>query len=91
MLYALLAGLWWPAALIAVILAITGWHRTRTSANAYALLVETSTRLCARDLARRVSDGDAGRFDAQAGDRLTAALHTEPPLAAADETQATAG
>ena len=90
-LYALLAGLWWPAALIAVILAITGWHRTRTSANVYALLVETSTRLYARDLARQVSGEQPNAFDAQAGDRLTAALHTEPPLAPADENQAASG
>ena len=28
-LYLILAGLWWPAALIAIILAVTGWHWTR--------------------------------------------------------------
>jgi hypothetical protein len=80
-LYALLAGWWWPASLIAVILAVTGWHRTRTSVGAYATLLEASTRLYARDLAHHLGVDQPMSSGKQAGESLTAALHTEPPLA----------
>ena len=80
-LYALLAGLWWPAALIAVILAVTGWHRTRAGADAYATLLEASARLYARDLARHLGVDHAGSLDQQTGDSLTATLRSEPPPA----------
>ena len=80
-LYALLVGLWWPAALIAIILAVTGWHRTRAGADAYATLLEASTRLYARDLARHLGVARAQSLDQQTGDSLTATLHSEPPPA----------
>ncbi len=80
-LYLILAGLWWPAAVIAIILAVTGWHRTRTGADAYATLLEASTRLYGRDLARHLGVDHAQSLDQQTGDSLTATLHTEPPPA----------
>jgi hypothetical protein len=79
-LYALLAGWWWPASLIAIVLAVTGWYRTRIGADAYATLLEASTRLYARDLARHLGIDHTQTLD-QTGNSLTAALHTEPPLA----------
>jgi len=80
-LYALLAGLWWPAVLIAIILAITGWHRTRTGADAYATLLEAGTRLYARNLARHLGADHAQTIDQRTGDSLTDALYSEPPPA----------
>jgi hypothetical protein len=79
-LYALLAGWWWPASLIAFVLAVTGWRRTRTSADVYAALLEASTRLHAGDLAHHLGVDCSPRSGQQAFDGLTAALHTEPPL-----------
>lgn len=50
-LYALLALWWWPAALLAVILALTAWKRTRTAADTYAQLLQAASRLHFTDLA----------------------------------------
>ena len=82
-LYALLADLWWPASLIAIVLAVTGWHRTRAGADAYATLLEASTRLYARDLAHHLGVDHAQSLNQQTGDSLTATLRTEPPPAPA--------
>ena len=73
--------MWWPAALIAIIVAVTGWHRTRAGADAYATLLEASTRLYARDLARDLGVDHAQSLDQQTGDSLTAMLRSEPPPA----------
>ena len=80
-LYLILTGLWWPAALIAIILAVTGWHRTRAGTDAYATLLEAAARLYARDLARRLGIDHAQSLDQQTGDSLTATLHSEAPPA----------
>jgi len=80
-LYMILAGLWWPAALIAIILAVSGWHRTRAGADAYATLLEASTRLYARDLARHLGVDHGQSLDQQTGDSLTATLRSVPPPA----------
>jgi hypothetical protein len=80
-LYLILAALWWPAALIAIVVAVAGWHRTRLSADAYASLLEAGTRLYARDLARHLGIDHAQPLDRQAGDSITATLHSEPPPA----------
>jgi hypothetical protein len=78
-LYALLSGWWWPAALIAVLMAVTGWHRTRIGADAYATLLEASARLYIGELAHQLGVDNARSLDQQPGDSVTAALHTEPP------------
>lgn len=80
-LYALLGIWWWPAVLVAAVLAVTGWHRTRTGANAYAALLEASTRLYSRDLARQLGMHPSPSPDRMTGESLTAVLHTEPPRA----------
>jgi hypothetical protein len=80
-LYAPLVGWWWPASLIAIAVAVSGWHRTRTSADAYATLLEASSRLYARDLAHHLGVDHSQPLGQQTGDSLTAALHTQPPLA----------
>jgi hypothetical protein len=79
LLYLVLAGWWWPAALIAAVLAVTGWHRTRTAADGYAALLEASTRVYARDLARQLGLDPSSSPDQRVGESLTAVLHTEPP------------
>lgn len=80
-LYAALTGWWWPAAVIAAVLAVTGWHRTRTGVDAYAALLEASTRLYARDLARQLGLDPPPSPDRRTGESLTAVLYTEPPPA----------
>jgi hypothetical protein len=80
-LYAVMASLWWPAALIAIVLAVTGSHRTRASADAYATLLEAGTRMYARDLARQLGVDQAPSLGPQTGESLTATLHSEPPPA----------
>ncbi|MDT0461004.1 hypothetical protein RM550_35745 [Streptomyces sp. DSM 41527] len=54
LLYLPLAAWWWPAALIAVLLTLIGWARTRTATDTYALLLEATARLHTRDLADRL-------------------------------------
>jgi hypothetical protein len=80
-LYAVLIRWWWPAALIAAALAVTGWHRTRTGAAGYAALLEASTRLHLRDLASQLGLSPPPSPGQQTGERITAALHSAPPLA----------
>jgi hypothetical protein len=51
LLYAPLAGWWWPASLVSVILAFTAWRRTRDATDVYAQLLEAATRLHVTTLA----------------------------------------
>ncbi len=83
-LYLGLAVWWWPAMVIALLVGISGWRRTRTSADAYATLLEAITRLYTRELAERLGLDASGPLTAQAGDALTRLLtHSQPPLPAA--------
>ncbi|TDD38154.1 hypothetical protein E1287_06285 [Actinomadura sp. KC06] len=53
-LYVPLAVWWWPAAPIAIVIAVTARHRIRTSTNAYARFLEAATRMHATTLAVRL-------------------------------------
>ncbi|MFF2644957.1 hypothetical protein ACFVUB_34595 [Streptomyces niveus] len=60
LLYLPLTAWWWPAALITATLTLTGWARTRTATDTYALLLEATTRLHTRDLADRLGLNPTG-------------------------------
>ncbi|NBH05915.1 hypothetical protein GTY80_22005, partial [Amycolatopsis sp. SID8362] len=79
-LYLSLSYWWWPAAVIAVLLAITARTRTRTATDGYARLVEAAVRLHARDLAGQVGIDFAGPLPADAGDRFDEVFASAPPL-----------
>ncbi|WP_329568909.1 hypothetical protein [Kitasatospora sp. NBC_01266] len=49
--YAVLAGFWWPAAVIALVLWLTSWHRGRLAAAGHAELIESVVDLYLRKLA----------------------------------------
>ncbi|QHY98251.1 hypothetical protein SSPS47_24350 [Streptomyces sp. S4.7] len=61
LLYLPLTAWWWPAALITTTLTLTGWARTRTATETYALLLEATARLHTRDLADRLGLNPTGR------------------------------
>jgi hypothetical protein len=82
-LYAVLACLWWPAAIVAVVLGMTTRNRVRSATDTYALLVEATVRLQARDLAQRLGVACDGPLSTVDGDRLTDLLSSAPlPLPA---------
>jgi hypothetical protein len=77
-LYAPLTGWWWPASLLTVVLAVTGWRRTRAAASTFATLLEGTVRLYTCELARHLGVGTAGPLDQATGDSLIAVLRTKP-------------
>ncbi|WP_328842654.1 hypothetical protein [Streptomyces sp. NBC_00258] len=79
LLYLPLTVWWWPAALITATLTLTGWVRTRTATDTYALLLEASTRLHIRDLADHLGLDPTGRLAPETGDTLTHHLTPTPP------------
>ncbi|MFE3152823.1 hypothetical protein ACFXJ6_40325 [Streptomyces sp. NPDC059218] len=81
LLYLPLTVRWWPAALLACVLALTTRTRTRAAIDAYALLLEAATRLHARDLAARLGlDTAAAPLAPETADALTRYLTpTLPP------------
>ena len=79
LLYLPLALWWWPAALITAALTLTGWVRTRSAADTYALLLEAATRVHAGDLARHLGHDLPGSLTPEAGDELTRLLAPSPP------------
>lgn len=79
LLYLPLTWWWWPAAVITAVLAVIAWHRTRTTTEVYALLLEAVTRLHLKGLAEHLGIDPAGRSLADLGQTLTHHLHTQPP------------
>lgn len=82
LLYAVLAAWWWPAAPLAVALALTTRQRTRAATEGFAILLEAAVRLYSGELARHLditAAGDQPPTPQQIGDLLTRHLHTEPP------------
>ncbi|WP_336114933.1 hypothetical protein [Streptomyces sp. PTD9-10] len=77
-LYLPLALWWWPALLVAAVLALTGHHRFRAAADAYATLLEAVVRLHAADLARRFGLDCTGPLTATDGARLAELLVPRP-------------
>lgn len=75
--YLLLAVLWWPAALVALGIGLTGWTRARTAINDLAVLSEAALDLHGRLLA--VSLGIAGKdsmgpLTVDEGEQITAVI-----------------
>ncbi|MET8748097.1 hypothetical protein [Streptomyces sp. NPDC004728] len=60
LLYLALTVIWWPGLVIACVTAATAWRRTRNAADTYAQLIEASTQLHARALARQLGIGPEG-------------------------------
>jgi hypothetical protein len=79
LLYACLAGWWWPAAPTAIVLALVGWHRTRTATDTYARLLEAATRLYLSSLAEPLGIDPATTPPSALGDAITHRLHTQLP------------
>ncbi|MEO3749416.1 hypothetical protein [Streptomyces sp. B6B3] len=79
LLYLPLTAWWWPAALITTALTLTARVRTRAASHTYALLLEATTRLHARDLADRLGVDATGPLTPEVGDTLTRHLTPTPP------------
>ncbi|MFI9785993.1 hypothetical protein ACIHEI_21195 [Kitasatospora sp. NPDC051984] len=75
-LYAMLAVWWWPAAPLAVGIALTARHRLRTAAATNAVLQETMVRRYAAELARDLGLTVTGPLSKALGTRLSAELST---------------
>lgn len=78
LLYLPLTAWWWPAALITAALTLTGWARTRTATDTYALLLEATTRLHTSGLADRLGLNPTSPFTPETGDTL--GLNATGPL-----------
>ncbi|RNL82433.1 hypothetical protein [Halostreptopolyspora alba] len=72
-----LTALWWPAALVSLVLAWAGHRGTRFACDAYATVLEAVIRLHITDLARRTGVVESGVFDADTGYELTRLLRGE--------------
>ncbi|MFB6842114.1 hypothetical protein [Streptomyces sp. NPDC056361] len=79
LLYLPLTVWWWPAALLTLTLTLTARTRTHTATNTYALLLEATTRIHARDIAEHIGLDPAGSLTPEAGDALTRHLTSTPP------------
>ncbi|GAA2025803.1 hypothetical protein GCM10009839_25060 [Catenulispora yoronensis] len=88
-LYAPLTAIWWPAALVSLLLAMTARQRSRTAAEAYAQLIEATVRLHTGDLARALGIDHSGILTTQVGDALSDLLESRLPEL--DEHASTAG
>ena len=71
LLYLIAGLLWWPALLIGVVVIATGWHRIRTAADTYALLLEATVRLHGAALAKQLGVGDGALLTPKAGAAVT--------------------
>lgn len=80
LLYGAVAGMWWPAGVVAVVLVVVCRHRVRASADAYARLVEAAVRLHTRGLAQQLGMECEGPLGGDVGDRLTEVLGSAPPV-----------
>ncbi|TDO48603.1 hypothetical protein EV643_107233 [Kribbella sp. VKM Ac-2527] len=77
-LYVVLAIWWWPAALIALGVAVAALTRARTATDTYAVLLESATHLYAGDLARQLGLETSGPFTADTAAALSELLHRAP-------------
>ncbi|MEU6232190.1 hypothetical protein [Kitasatospora sp. NPDC047058] len=90
LLYLSLTAIWWPGLVIACVTAATAWRRTRGAADTYAQLIEASTQLHARALARQLGIGPEGeeRLTPETGWDLTCFLQGRSRGTVATGTQA---
>ncbi|WP_438484422.1 hypothetical protein [Streptomyces sp. S186] len=67
--FAAIAAVWWPAALIATVPALSGWRRGRAAVATYALLLESAVDVHAGDLAAKMAEGE--EWTTETGSALT--------------------
>lgn len=79
LLYAPLTAWWWPAAPLAVTLALVARHRVRTATDTYAQLLVAAVLLHAGDLAEQLRIEHSGPLDTALGEALTDHLRTSTP------------
>ncbi|MFE7514042.1 hypothetical protein ACFU8I_22870 [Streptomyces sp. NPDC057540] len=80
LLYLPLLVWWWPAAPLAVAIAVTAWRRTRTAADAWARVMDATCRLHLREAADRLGiDTTAGTAPYALGQEVTRLLEGSPP------------
>jgi hypothetical protein len=73
-LYAVLAGWWWPAAIVAVVAACLAWVRARIAISNLADLLEAAVDLHGRKLAAQLGVSCDGPLDRSTGTSITALL-----------------
>ena len=71
LLYAALASIWWPAAVLGAVISCIGWMRARGSANILAKLVESAIDLHLSDLADKLGVPTDPPVTADAGRAIT--------------------
>ncbi|MDE3720888.1 hypothetical protein PWG71_05770 [Nocardiopsis sp. N85] len=72
--------LWWyPAVIVAAVLAAVAWWRVRSAVETYAVLLEAAVRLHVADLAAQVGVEYTGPLSPAAGRALTLRLHAGVP------------
>ncbi|MFE9611251.1 hypothetical protein [Streptomyces sp. NPDC006012] len=83
LLYLPVTVMWWPAALISAVLAVSSRARTRAATGTYATLLEAAIRLHGTDLADRLGIDRSGPLTKEFGAELARHLHTDPPARSA--------
>lgn len=79
-LYALLAFVWWPSGVIALLLGAAARHGVRRATDGYARLVEAAVRLHARELAEHFGVQCDGPLPQDFGDRMGDLFGSAPPV-----------
>jgi hypothetical protein len=82
LLYLVVAALWWPAAVVGIVVLLTAHHRAREAVEVYATLVEATTRLHAATLATALGIDHSGPMDRSTGWAVTCLLQGRPDLVA---------
>jgi hypothetical protein len=77
LLYVVLAGWWWPAALVAVLAVGTAWNKGRAAVSTLADLAETTVDLYGRDLAVQLGVGCDGPLTRAIGLDITKRIRKE--------------
>lgn len=79
LLYALLTAVWWPAAPLAAVIALTARYRIRSATDTYAQLLEAAVRLHTTDLAAQLGIDHTGPADRALGGAVTDRLRNRAP------------
>ncbi|MFF5494441.1 hypothetical protein [Streptomyces aquilus] len=83
-LYAALTCWWWPAAVLAAVLATIARHRIRAATDTYATLLEAAARLHTGELAAVLGVSDTDSTGTESGDVVMSLLRPLPPPLAGD-------
>ncbi|MFJ9155128.1 hypothetical protein ACIRP7_45460 [Streptomyces sp. NPDC102270] len=71
LLYLVAGALWWPSAVVGVLVYVTAWRRARGAAEGYALLLEAAARLHTREVAHQLGLQTDTMLNRQTGWALT--------------------